>query len=70
MTLPSKHSFDSDTVRARVDPAIKEQWEEWCVKVNITPSQGLRWLLIMHLQDPSKIWEFLSKQDKFEEGRQ
>ena len=54
-------------VRARIDPLTKEQWDEWCTRVNITPSQGLRWLISMHLADPSKLWEYLAQQDKPED---
>lgn len=53
-------------VRARIDPLTKEQWDEWCTRVNITPSQGLRWLINMHLADPTKLWEYLAQQDKIE----
>ena len=59
-----KSTSDSDTVRARIDPLAKEQWDVWCARVNITPSQGLRWLITMHLADPSKHWEYLAAQDK------
>jgi hypothetical protein len=55
---------DNSMVRARVDAALKEQWEGWCKKTNITPSQALRWLLQMHLKDPSKLWAFLQELER------
>lgn len=61
---PPKANSDSDMVRARIDPLTKEQWDEWCTRVNITPSQGLRWLISMHLADPGKLWAYLALQDK------
>ena len=62
---PNKTNTETDgMVRARVDTALKEQWEAWCARANITPSQGLRWIISMHLSDPSKLWEYLAAQDK------
>lgn len=66
MTAPNfKTTPETDcTVRARVEQQTKEQWEAWCDRVNITPSQALRWLITMHLSDPSKVWDWLAAQDK------
>ncbi len=64
-SAPTKTS-DSDMVRARVDQTLKEQWEQWCVRANVTPSQVLRWLIQMHLHSPHKLWEFLAVQTEKE----
>lgn len=60
-----KHTTDEGaTVRARVDTTLNAQWEEWCARANITPSQALRWLLQMHLKNPTRLWDFLREQEQ------
>lgn len=64
----SSKPSSEEMVRARVDAALKKQWEDWCARVNVTPSQALRWLIHMHLADPSKLWNYLAQQDQPESG--
>lgn len=53
-----------DTIRTRMEPAVKEQWDLWCAGKSLTPSQVLRWLISMHLDQPERLWSWLAEQDK------
>lgn len=59
----SNKAQGDDTIRTRIDPVVKEQWESWCVKKSLNPSQGLRWLIAMHLDQPEKLWTWLAEQE-------
>jgi hypothetical protein len=60
----SSKTQGDDTIRTRIDPVVKEQWDTWCTNTALSQSQGLRWLIAMHLDQPDKLWTWLAEQNK------
>lgn len=57
-------TIGDDTIRTRIDPTVKARWESWCSDKEVNPSQALRWLISMHLNDPGRLWKWLAEQEQ------
>jgi hypothetical protein len=58
--ISSKKEFNMDkqkaqTIRARIEPSIKKDFDEWCKSHELLPSQVLRMLIKAHLHNPKSL---------------
>lgn len=52
-----------ELIRARIESELKERFDKWCSSKKVSSSQVLRWIIEMHLEDPNKLWVWLSAQE-------
>lgn len=45
----------AQTIRARIEPSIKKDFDEWCKSHELLPSQVLRMLIKAHLHNPKSL---------------
>ena len=63
MDTTNQNKSSDELIRARIDSDLKDRFDKWCSSKKVSSSQILRWVIEMHLEDPNKLWTWLSEKE-------
>ena len=64
MNATENKNAGEEVIRARIESELKSRFDKWCSSKKVSNSQVLRWIIDMQLEDPNRLWNWLSEKEK------